>query len=100
MLMLSIENVYGKKYKQTMVAHYLVSLGATNLRKLKKNSVKVLILLRLTRKDLSCPFVNEKLLHRFPKIYFTTWFRLSLALNLFLIFDQISGSCSYEIVLI
>ena len=47
------------------------------------------------RKD-SCPFVDGKLLHRFPEIHY--WDKASDS-ALFLISNQLSGPCSYKIVL-
>ena len=53
-----------------MLAQYLDSLGAVNLRKSKKES-RLSILLRITRK-VSCPFVSGKRLHRIPEVHFGT----------------------------
>ena len=50
-------------------------------------------------KHISCPCVNGKLMHRCPKISFRQFFGLDLVFNLFSIFYQIPGSCSFEISL-
>ena len=47
-------------------------------------------------KDISCPYVGGKRMHRCPKTCFQQFFRLDLVLNLFSIFHQIPGSCSYK----
>ena len=46
----------------------------------------------------SCSFDRDKLLHHFTEICLQEGLRLSHALNLFLSFHRISGSCSYKIV--
>ena len=84
-----------------MLAQYLVSLGATNLRKSKKVAPMLSILLRLTRKG---PFMSILLMESFC-IAFQNYllrldFSLSLVLNLLSIFHQISDSCCHKIVFI
>ena len=84
-----------------MLAQYLVSLGAANLRKSKSKIFKAV----------NSPQVNKErtfhvhlLLESFciviQKYILQQGFSLSLVLNLFLIFHQISRSSSYKIVLI
>jgi len=80
-----------------MLRQYLVWLGAPNLRQWMRRSDKAANSPQADKKS-TFHVVSGKLLHRFPKINFTTKPRLSLVLNLFLVFHQISVSCSYEIV--
>ena len=88
-------------YKQTILARYLVSLmRASNSQKSRGEVTKLSALFSLTKKDVSCPYVSEMLLHHCPKIQFTTVFQPQPCSNLFLMFHQISGSCSYRTVLI
>ena len=61
-------------YTYTMLAQYLVSLVATNLRKSKKNSVKAVN----SPQDILCPFFSGKLMYRFPKISFSTMHQAQL----------------------
>ena len=62
-----------QNYKKTMIARYLVSLGATNLQKSKTKSVMAVNSPQVDKeRTVSCPFVSRKLLSRFPKIRFTT----------------------------
>ena len=87
-------------YKWTVLAQYFVWLNATNLQKSMKKCQSSQLSSGWQGKDLSCLFVSGKLLHRFPKYILRKGFRLSLVFNLLLIFHEISGSCSYKIVLI
>ena len=56
------------KYKKTMLAQYLVSLGATNLRKSKTKSVKAVDFPQVSKERT----FHVQLLHGFPKVHFTT----------------------------
>ena len=90
-----------KNYKWVMLVQCLVLLAATNLRRSKTKSIKAV----------NSPQVNkERAFHAhlsmasfctvFQKCVLRQGFRLSLLLNLFLILHQVSGLCSYRIVLI
>ena len=78
-----------------MLAQYLDSLGAINLRKLKKKVSGLSILHRF-----SYPFHIGKLLHRCPKIHFTTRLQAQPCFYFAVNFPPSSGSCSYKTVLI
>ena len=49
-------------------------------------------------KEISCPYVSEIFMHCRPKICFRQFFSLDLVLNLFLIFHQIPGSLTINIL--
>ena len=84
-----------------MLAEYLVSLGATNLQKSKAKGIKVVNSPQASwERIFHVHLLVENFCIVFQKYILRQGFGLSLALNLFLIFHQISGSCSYEIVLI
>ena len=98
-----------------MFAQHLVLLGATNLRNAEKGPLvsfnSSFNSCRFHVKAVSSPQVNkerifhayllvESFCHVFQKYLLRQSFRLSIDLNLFLIFHQISGSFSYKIVLI
>ena len=51
-------------------------------------------------KDILYPFAIEKFLHRVRKIHFMTRLQVRPCSWLFLIFQEISGSCSHKIVVI
>ena len=50
--------------------------------------------------DISCPCVRGKLMHFVQNYILQLIFFLRLVLNLFLMLHQISGSCSFKIILI
>ena len=82
-----------------MLVQYLVSLGATNLRKSIKNSVKVINIPQVNLKMSShVHLLVESFCIVLEKYILRKGFRLSLVVNFFLIFDQLSGSCSYRFV--
>ena len=57
-------------YKYTMLAQYLVSLGATNSQKLKRRMDKAVNSLQESKER-----IYWKVMHRCPKIRFTTVFQ-------------------------
>ena len=69
------------------------------MRKSIKNSVKVINIPQVNLKMSShVHLLVESFCIVFEKYILRQSFRLNLVLNFFLIFDQLSGSCSYKIV--
>ena len=103
--LLHINTFYEKKfindYKQTMLSQCLVLLGAANLQKSIGRSSNAVNSLQASKEG---AFHAHMLVQNFCIIFQTYILRqafcLSFVYNLFLIFQQISGSCSYKIVLI
>ena len=86
-------------YKQTTLAQYLVSLGATILEKSKSRSDKVVNFLNVNKERIfHVHMLEERLCIVLQKHVLRQYFRLKLLLNLLLMFHKISGSCSYKIV--
>jgi len=83
-----------------MLVQHLVSLGATNCEYGRQKSQGCQLSSGYQGKDISCPFVSGKLLHLVQEIRLQTTFSHRLVLNSFLIFHQLSSSCSYKITLI
>ena len=83
-----------------MLANYLVSLGANNMRKPKKRSAKAANSPQVNKeRTFHDHLLMESFCIIFQKYILRQGFRLSLVLNLFLILHQSSGSCYYKIVL-
>ena len=78
-----------------MLGLYLASLGATNLQKSRKKVSRLSILLRLAMKIPFMPIGWWKTYASFSK---NTFYDKVSDSAMFLIFHQISGSCSYKIV--
>ena len=84
-----------------MLAQYLALQGVTYLRKSMKRSVIVVNSPQANKeRTFHVNLLVESFCIVFQKYILRQCFRLSVALNFFLIFDQISGSYSYTIVLI
>ena len=88
-------------YKKTMLAQYLVSQGATDLRKSMKRSVEAVHSPQVNKERAFHIHLSvESFCIVFQKCILREGFRLCFVLKLLLIFDQISGSFSCKIVLI
>ena len=83
-----------------MLAQYLSSLGATNLRKSKKTSGKAVNSSQVHKGRFHVFSLLECFCIVFQKYMLRKGFMLSQVHNFFLIFHQISSSWSYKIVLI
>ena len=84
-----------------MLAQYLVSVGATNLLKSKTKSDKAANSSQVNKeRTIHVRLLVENFCIVFQKYVLRQDFRHRLLLNLFLIFHQILGWCSYEIVLV
>ena len=76
-----------------LVVQYLVSLGATNLQKLKAKSLKAVNFPQVNKERKFCVhLLVEGFCIVFQKYVLRQNFKLSFVLTLFLIFHQISGS--------
>ena len=83
-----------------MLAQYLVSLRVANSQKSKIRSVKAVNFAQVNKERTYCVnLLVKSLCIVFQKYILRQGCRPRFVLNLFLIFDQISGWCSYEIVL-
>ena len=86
-------------YKQTILAQYLVSLGATILQKSKSRSDKAVNSLKVNKKKIfHGHMLEERLCIVVKKHVLRQCFRLKHVLNQLLMFHQTSGSCSYKMV--
>ena len=89
--------MFTNSYKWTMLVLYQVSLGAANLRKWKTKSFKAVNSHQVNKER---AFHVHLLMESFCIVFQNTFNDKASGLALFLIFHQISGSCSYKIVLI
>ena len=84
-----------------MLAQYLVLLGAISLQKSMKKSIKAVSSPQIEKeRTFHVHLLMESFYVIFKKYVLGQGFSLSFVLNLFLIFHQISGSCSYRMVLL
>ena len=84
-----------------MLTQYLVSIGATNLRKSKRRNDEAATSPQADKESaFHVHLFVESFCIVFQKYILLHGFKLSLVLNGFLIFLQLSGSCSYKFGLI
>ena len=79
-----------------MIAQYLASLGELIPKNHRGEMIRLSILFRLTKKGYFISMLVEKLCIVVQKYVLRQCFRLKLVVNLFSMFRLISGSCSYE----